>query len=272
MHGKAATRFESSFLILALVAFGITPASAQRQLPPGGDADIPASNLREAIQDGQKVIQKRLASQATNVTEVVEQIVSAYDAQHPTDLWLDVLSMRQLQKLARERTNDLAPRLLLLPRELTSNEDCDNWFATLKEAYGLCSNEEQRVACLVLATGATWSLESKVFGKAMLGDLSQWLKNLSSPRLSPAVRDKIPYLQLAIALGTEAYADAPVYATGTSFRTLIPIWMMSKGNWELALREVQRLKQLPDLSNEEKSTLDFFESSLKDITRKKSGK
>ena len=238
----------------------------------GANADIAPTKLRDVIQDSQKSIAKKLALHVTNAAEIAQQMVNAYDAQHPTDVWLEVLSVKQLQKLVKERTNDLAPRFLLLGRELADDQDCGNWFLTLKEAYGLCTNEVQRVTSLALGTMGVAGLMEKPFGKEMLVDLSQWLEKLSSQHPSLAVKDKIQCLRLFVALGTEAYAEVSLYARGTAFRTLVPLWLMSKGKWELALHEVRELKKFFDLLDDEKDTLEVFESVLKGITEKKPAK
>jgi len=235
-------------------------------------ADVPSTDLPGAMRQGRKLIENRLALESTNTSDIVEQMMHAYDAQHPQDIQIEFLSMKQLQRLAQARTNDLVPRLLLLSRELTSDEDCAAWFAALKGGYAQCTNEGQRVTCLMLASLGVFQLEGKRFGKAMLGELKPWLNSLSSDRPTPAIAGKIQLMQLFAALGTEAYSEAPIYGRSTPFRTLAPLWMMSKGKWELALKEVQAVKQLPDLESDEKSMMDAFESILKGITEKKTDK
>lgn len=233
-------------------------------------AEHPVPNSLDAMREGKALIQGKLTSKFTNVVQILEDMVHAYDAQHPADLWLDVLSVKDLQDLAQRRPKDLPPRLMLLPRELVDDKDCTNWFATLKEAYTLSTNEQERVTCLALAFASAFSLEAKGFGRPMLLEMKRWLDHLSSQRPSPAVAEKIKYLRLCVALGTEAYADVPIYAEDTPIRTMTPLWLMSKSKWELALTEVRRLKQRTDLTSEEERTLDFFESLLKGIVEKPS--
>ena len=236
----------------------------------GAIADIPPSPaLRETMKTGEQLIQRQLMTQFTNVETTMKELLGAYNARHPEDLWIETLSVKQLQRLVLTRSNDLAPRLLLLAREPEDDTDSQEWLANLKASYTLATNEPVRVTCLVLAMGGTFALEGKPFGKAMLRDLEQWLQKLKAQQPEPAVAEKIKYLQLFGALGTESYADVPVYAQGTPFRTLAPLWLMSKGKWELALKEVRQLKALPDLSRDEGSTLDAFESVLKGMTEKK---
>jgi hypothetical protein len=236
---------------------------------PGGWADIPPVGLADAIRQRQQTMQIKFARQITNVLQSAQEMVNAYDALHPQDLKLEFFSLKQLRRLVEARTNDLVPRLMLLCNSLADDEECRLWFATLNEGYALCTNEEQRVTCLAMAAVAVFGLEAKQFGKGMLGDLKEWLKQLSSQKPTPAIAVRIQYLHLFAALATEAYADVQVYAKGTPFRTLSPLWMMSKRQWELALEEVRKLKTLSDLESDEKSALDVFERVLEGVLEKK---
>lgn len=231
------------------------------------NADVPKPDLQEAVRAGQQSFQKRLTSQTTNAFDVLKALITAYDESHPSDIWLETLSAKRLQKLINERPGDLAPRLLLVPRGLTSDEDCDAWLVNLKKGFKLCTGVEQQATCLALALPTTLNLEGKLFGKPMLTNLALWLKILSPKH--PALNEKIQYLQLFTAIATEALSDVTVFAKGTAFQSLTPIWLMSKGKWKSALAETRVAKEQPDLSAEDKRMLDLFESILVDITQKK---
>src|SRR5215218_1888651 len=128
-------------------------------------ADIPATDLPGAMRQGQKLFQKKLGAQHTNAAEIAEGMMHAYDKQHSQDIQIEFLSVKQLQRMLQARTNDLVPRLVFLANEITREEDCDSWFTALKEGYTLCTNEEQRVTCLALASISVLALEDKKFGK-----------------------------------------------------------------------------------------------------------
>jgi len=250
---------------LVLVGLILLPAA-------GAWAEIPTAGVPDPIRQQEHGMQNKMLSQLTNALQLAQEMANAYDAQHPQDLKLEFFSLKQLRRLADARTNDLAPRLMLLGNSLADDEECKLWFTTLTESYALGTNEAQRATCLAMAAVAAFGMESKHFGKEMLGDLKEWLKKLSSQKPTPTIASKIQYLNLFTALATEAYADVRVYAKDTPFRTLVPMWLMSKHQWALALEEVQNLKTLPDLEPEDKKALDVFENMAKAMIDNKSQK
>lgn len=218
-------------------------------------------SLGDAMRDGAKDTDKRMESETAWALEKAGEVFSAYDDRHPLDLHLDFLSVNQLKRIARERANDLAPRLMLLPREVKNDEDAQDWFASLKEAYSLSANHEQRVITLSLAMTAVFTLEHQSFGRTMLKDLKLWLDALP-PAQAASLSIKVQLLRLFIAMGLENYDDVSLYAKGTPFRALAPLWMMSKGKWDHALEEAHRAKAQPDLDANEKTLVDMYESVL----------
>lgn len=243
-------------------------------LAAGLRADGPSeADLRAAVQKGPALLSQGLENQMTDAFLIAQQIGLAYEAHQTNGTKLSDMLLPELQMYVRKHTNDLAPRLLLLARpELIDDFDCDRWFRNLKITYTLCTNDEQRVACLVIPALTLLDLEKRTYGRQMLVDFKNWLHEISEPPPSAVVRDKINYLNLFVSLGLREYEEVSRYAVGTPFRAITPLWMMSKGKWELALQEVIKLRKLPDLKENEVQMLDGFEPILRGVTEKKGGK
>src|SRR5260221_1788098 len=56
-----------------------------------------------------------------------------------------------LQTLEHARPNDLLPKLVMLPRRLSDDNEFRDWFSTLKGAYSLAVSDKQKGMCLVMA-------------------------------------------------------------------------------------------------------------------------
>ena len=233
-------------------------------------ADVPTPTLKQVMQEGAALIDERIETQKLWAVTFTDELIKSYDAAHTNEPPLKYLFPVHLKILCRERTNALAPRLMLLTRELQDDRDCSAWFATLKEAYEISTNEEQRAVSLSQAFPSAFLLEPKKHGRPMLKEMKEWLAKISDTE-SIAMLKKVRGLQLCVALGLEEYANVPRYARDTPLETLTPLWMMSKGKWALALQEVQRLKGLRSthFSIEEKAMLDKFESILTKLVEPK---
>jgi len=218
---------------------------------------------------------EQIAKQSTNAFTIVENLIRDYDAQHPKDLWLNVLSDKDLKKLARERTNDLAPRLLLLMQDLQNDHDCEEWFVTLKESLALCTNEAHRVACLSMAFFGSCKISPEKFGKPTLRKMETWLDEISVKDKNPFFAERVRYLRLNTALGLGEDSNVSLYIKDTPVRFLEVLYLMTKAKWETALAKAQELKAQPHLESDEKAIVDELDLILASVvsdTKKKAAK
>jgi hypothetical protein len=220
-------------------------------------------DARRAMARGFASVSEEISRHSTNDDTIVESLIRNYDAQHPKDLWLNVLSTKDLKKLARERTNDLAPRLLLLMQDLKNDHDCEEWFVTLKESFALCTNEAHRAACLSLAFPASFTISTKEFGKPMLRKMETWIGEISAE--NPIFAERTRYIRLATALGLGEDSNVSLYIKDTPIRFLEVLYLMTKAKWETALAKAQELKAQRNLDNNEKAILDELDLILTGI-------
>jgi len=229
-------------------------------------------DISKAAQESQILLARGLETQFTNAFDYLQKLVNTYNAKHSKDQSLDELSPTGLRMVTIKEPGELAPKLLFLSLELTDEDDCERWLRMLKSAYMLATNDLQKITCLVMSAGNTLALEQKTIGRKMLGEMAVWLKQEYAKESSVLVAQKLKLMIVLSALGLKAYEDVTAYAIDTPFRAAAPLWMMSKGKWELALQEVIKLRKLPDLTQNETAMLDGLEPIARGVVEKKSAK
>jgi hypothetical protein len=187
----------------------------------------------------------------------------------PNASWAE--SMSDYRVLKEHGPNDLLPKLIVLMRAPGDAKDNREWLDTLKEAYAVSTNDQQRAIAFGISMVKGMQPETNAFAKAMLSDLSAWLKSLE-----PAVSSSLllaPRLKLAqalVATGTGNIDEALHYSKGTPAYTLMPLWLMSKGKWERAREVLSEVKLLPDLSEDDRAMIRTLENLLQGMKEKPS--
>jgi WD40 repeat protein len=164
--------------------------------------------------------------------------------------------------LSKKRPDDFAPKLLMLFRSLASRADCEEWFATLKQAYASATNEEQRATCFMVAAYRTLITATNEFATGTLDKLPEWLAGLYRSESSPLVLKKIRSLQLAVAIIRGTLSEAAEYAKDSPFRAWRPMWLLLDKNTDRAREAVEEIKALTDLSADERRIIRAAEEAL----------
>lgn len=227
------------------------------------------TNLHSFAAQNERLLSKQIETESADAIAYAAKLASTYTSKYPNAENLDDLTPTTLRLLIIQKPEELAPKLLFLMQGLADDDDCDRWFRNLKAAYTLSTNDMQRATCLVFATGNTITLERKPFGRKMLAEISSWLKQEQGKNKSMLVEQKLRVMIVFTALGLNDYETVSTLAIDTPFRAAAPLWMMSKGKWELALAEIEKVRKQKDITADETGLLDGLEPIVRGVAEKR---
>jgi hypothetical protein len=173
------------------------------------------------------------------------------------------------EQIRQVRPRDIEPRILLLIKSPTNETECQEWFTMVKEAYKLGENEPEKVYCVLIASVSTMGFGTNTFAESVIEDFNYWLQNLDLTGKPASFIKRIRIGRALVATSTGDIDKALSNSKNTPLFSLMPLWLMSLGEWERALQVVYEGKKSPDLDAETQEMLRVFQKILEEITQKR---
>jgi hypothetical protein len=165
---------------------------------------------------------------------------------------------RYFEHLSEKRQKDFVPNLLLLNHAPNTSKETQEWVKAFEKTFGLATNDDQKLVCLVSGMAGVTKLMEKQFAKEGLESLAAWLKGAISNAEPAGVQEKIKYLQLFTAITLGDLPEMAIYAKGTPLRCMVPMYLLQLHQYEKANQELTELRTASDLSDKEKELLKMF--------------